>query len=116
MAAATFGTVWIFVGRIAYPVPPEFTNKLPISTSGCGIDQILIENITSITETFNTSSIMATTYDVTTMSLSSSTMSTRPPIADLYAISYLYLTGFGFCFGMVVGLIVSLLSGEYKCQ
>ena len=111
MAAATFGTVWIFSGRIAYPIPSEFTNKLPVTTSGCVINSMMGNSSNASTIESFAGSAALSTADITTQPTSSAPP--RPPVADLYAISYIYLTAFGFCFGMAVGIIVSLLSGEF---
>ena len=112
MASAAFATVWVFVGRMAYPVPPHFTNRLPLSTSEC--DSWPVNNQTTLTSNYSSYEItidVSTTSHVTMLATTASTVAERPPVADLYAISYIYLTAFGFCFGMVVGIVVSLATG-----
>lgn len=108
MISAAFGTVWVFCGKLVYPVPSQFTKPLPTNTEGCSAGFYPMNATTS--DLLYNSSVSQTNF---TLATSTSTMiEQRPPVADLYAISYIYLTAFGFCIGMVVGLVVSLLTGK----
>ena len=106
MISATFGTVWIFCGKIVYSVPEEFRQPLPlyvrkdaINSSDFATEDPSVATITDL-------------QNITLEANMTQTTSMRPRIADLYSLSYMYQTAFGFLIGMSVGIIVSLLSGK----
>nr|XP_002131513.1 sodium-coupled monocarboxylate transporter 1 [Ciona intestinalis] len=92
---------WIYIGSTIYPPSNEFVRKLYLSTESC--------------EYGNTStSINYTT--VAPLTTPNFTLPTppAPPIADWYAMSYLYYGVFGFVAALVVGHIVSFATGFQK--
>ncbi|XP_072419541.1 sodium-coupled monocarboxylate transporter 1-like [Chiloscyllium punctatum] len=90
--------MWIGIGERVYLPTPNQTRPLPLSTAGCldlGTD--------------TPTSVKAGAYGGTQHA---EKMISRPAIADtLYSLSYLYLSPIGTLIVMVVGLIVSLLTG-----
>lgn len=80
--------IWVYVGSEMYSPKPEFLRKLPLTC----------ENGTNPGST----SPATPTYDH------------YPPIANLYAVSYAYYACLGFGACLVVGLLISLLTGGWK--
>nr|XP_002119750.3 sodium-coupled monocarboxylate transporter 1-like [Ciona intestinalis]XP_026695018.1 sodium-coupled monocarboxylate transporter 1-like [Ciona intestinalis]XP_026695019.1 sodium-coupled monocarboxylate transporter 1-like [Ciona intestinalis] len=99
-------TVWIFIGSVIYPIPSEFFRILPRTTEGCPA----VGSTLNQTYFTSTASLEATTSDI----LLQTTYDDRPPIADLYAMSYIYIPLFGFVNVILVGSIVSALTGCTK--
>ncbi|XP_078486772.1 sodium-coupled monocarboxylate transporter 2-like [Ciona intestinalis] len=99
--------VWVFVGSKSYPPPAKFANALPLS---CAVSSNLVANSSQAmtTTAFGQSINMTTSSPVLA--------TTRPPVSDLYAMSYMYYSAFGFCFVVLVGVIVSLATGGYKTR
>ena len=81
-------SVWVYVGSLLYPPGVEFTNSLPLSIESCSNPQN--NTISPIPD------------------------DTRPSVAGLYEISYLYLGTIGFTVCLIVGLITSLLTGGLR--
>uniref|UniRef100_F7AMK6 Sodium-coupled monocarboxylate transporter 1 n=1 Tax=Ciona intestinalis TaxID=7719 RepID=F7AMK6_CIOIN len=94
--------VWVFVGSKSYPPPAKFANALPLS---CAVSSNFVANSSQAMTTTAFGQLINTT------TLSPVLAPTRPPVADLYAMSYQYYSAFGFCFVVVVGVIVSLATG-----
>ncbi|XP_060701181.1 sodium-coupled monocarboxylate transporter 1-like [Hemiscyllium ocellatum] len=94
-------TMWIGIGERIYLPQPTQTRPLPLSTAGC-LDL----------GTNTLSSVKLGHYGGTQHA---EEMISRPAIAGtLYSISYLYLSPIGTLCVVVVGLIVSLLTGGKK--
>ncbi|XP_056425376.1 sodium-coupled monocarboxylate transporter 1-like isoform X1 [Hyla sarda] len=96
-------SLWAGIGAQIYPPLPERSRPLPLSTAYCNSSDSV--NITSVTE-------MAITMIV---SAAQAEASERPQLADYwYSLSYLYFSILGTLVTLVVGIIVSLLSGGWK--
>ncbi|XP_075716189.1 sodium-coupled monocarboxylate transporter 1-like [Rhinoderma darwinii] len=96
-------SLWTGIGAQIYPPLPENSRPLPLSTAACYFNDT--GNITSVTET------MITTF----VTSAQAEASERPLLADYwYSLSYLYLSILGTLVTIVVGIIVSLLSGGWK--
>ncbi|XP_041051594.1 sodium-coupled monocarboxylate transporter 1 [Carcharodon carcharias] len=94
-------TLWIGIGGQIYPPLPDQTRPLPLSIEGC------LVNITELPEPV-TGSPWTTINPV-------SELNSRPAIADtLYSISYLYLSPLGTMVVLIIGFIISLLTGGRK--
>ncbi|NWR34960.1 SC5A8 protein, partial [Tachuris rubrigastra] len=91
-------SLWVGIGSQIYPPLPERTKPLYLSTAGCNISS---ENLTS------------TEIPLTT--IFSTPTAERPPLADTwYSLSYLYFSTLGTLITVVVGIIISLLTGGLK--
>ncbi|NXC15766.1 SC5A8 protein, partial [Corythaeola cristata] len=91
-------SLWVGIGSQIYPPLAERTNPLSLSTAGCNISS---GNLTStenpLTTVFNTPA------------------TERPILADnWYSLSYLYFSTLGTLTTVVVGIIISLLTGGLK--
>ncbi|NWY19962.1 SC5A8 protein, partial [Aphelocoma coerulescens] len=91
-------SLWVGIGSQIYPPLPERTKPLYLSTAGCNISS---GNITSteipLTTVFSTPGVE------------------RPALADnWYSLSYLYFSTLGTLVTVVVGIIISLLTGGLK--
>ncbi|XP_072026901.1 sodium-coupled monocarboxylate transporter 2-like isoform X1 [Amphiura filiformis] len=93
---ATFIGLWIFIGSIIYPTPIEL---LPLSTEECLSSTVDYINLTA-PETL-VSALTATTGPVVQ----------RPGIANFYALSRFWYTPLNFGISIVVGIVVSFLTG-----
>ncbi|NXB35976.1 SC5A8 protein, partial [Eulacestoma nigropectus] len=91
-------SLWVGIGSQLYPPLPERTKPLYLSTAGCNISS---GNITS------------TEIPLTTVF--STPGAERPALADnWYSLSYLYFSTVGTLVTVVVGIIISLLTGGLK--
>ncbi|NXH84059.1 SC5A8 protein, partial [Edolisoma coerulescens] len=91
-------SLWVGIGSQIYPPLPERTKPLYLSTAGCNISS---GNITS------------TEIPLTTVF--STPGPERPALADnWYSLSYLYFSTLGTLVTVVVGIIISLLTGGLK--
>ncbi|NWV71151.1 SC5A8 protein, partial [Malurus elegans] len=91
-------SLWVGIGSQIYPPLPERTKPLYLSTSGCNISS---GNLTS------------TEIPLTTVF--STPGAERPALADTwYSLSYLYFSTLGTLITIVVGIIISLLTGGLK--
>ncbi|NWU21535.1 SC5A8 protein, partial [Dyaphorophyia castanea] len=91
-------SLWVGIGSQIYPPLPERTKPLYLSTAGCNISS---GNITS-------TEIPLTTVFTTPGA-------ERPALADnWYSLSYLYFSTLGTLVTVVVGIIISLLTGGLK--
>ncbi|NXH41996.1 SC5A8 protein, partial [Dicaeum eximium] len=91
-------SLWVGIGSQIYPPLPERTKPLYLSTAGCNISS---GNLTS------------TEIPLTT--IFSTPGAERPALADnWYSLSYLYFSTLGTLVTVVVGIIVSLLTGGLK--
>ncbi|NXH96158.1 SC5A8 protein, partial [Pachycephala philippinensis] len=91
-------SLWVGIGSQIYPPLPERTKPLYLSTAGCNISS---GNITS------------TEIPLTTVF--STPGADRPALADnWYSLSYLYFSTLGTLVTVVVGIIISLLTGGLK--
>uniref|UniRef100_A0A3Q2X8G6 Solute carrier family 5 member 8, like n=1 Tax=Hippocampus comes TaxID=109280 RepID=A0A3Q2X8G6_HIPCM len=89
-------TLWVGIGGQLYPPTADKTNPLPLSTTGC--NNTLQSNMT--TEAPRTTSV---THPCV-----------RPPLADFYSLSYLYISFLGALTTIVIGLLVSMITGGCK--
>ncbi|XP_059828780.1 sodium-coupled monocarboxylate transporter 1 isoform X4 [Hypanus sabinus] len=93
-------TLWVGIGGQVYPPLPEKTQPLPLSVEGC------LFNITTSAPPMNESS-WGTTHEPE--------LDFRPEIANTwYSISYLYLSPLATMTVLILGLIISLLTGRGK--
>ncbi|NXB76947.1 SC5A8 protein, partial [Donacobius atricapilla] len=91
-------SLWVGIGSQIYPPLPERTKPLYLSTAGCNISS---GNLTS------------TEIPLTTVF--STPGAERPALADSwYSLSYLYFSTLGTLVTVVVGIIISLLTGGLK--
>ncbi|NXU10741.1 SC5A8 protein, partial [Pardalotus punctatus] len=91
-------SLWVGIGSQIYPPLPERTKPLYLSTAGCNISS---GNLTS------------TEIPLTT--IFSTPGPERPALADSwYSLSYLYFSTLGTLITIVVGIIISLLTGGLK--
>ncbi|NXH29181.1 SC5A8 protein, partial [Myiagra hebetior] len=91
-------SLWVGIGSQIYPPLPERTKPLYLSTAGCNISS---GNITS------------TEIPLTTVF--STPAAERPALADnWYSLSYLYFSTLGTLVTVIVGIIISLLTGGLK--
>ncbi|NWS15090.1 SC5A8 protein, partial [Pachyramphus minor] len=91
-------SLWVGIGAQIYPPLPERTKPLYLSTAGCNISS---GNLTS------------TEIPLTT--IFSTSTAERPALADnWYSLSYLYFSTLGTLITVVVGIIISLLTGGLK--
>ncbi|XP_048463888.1 sodium-coupled monocarboxylate transporter 1-like [Rhincodon typus] len=95
--------LWIGIGALIQPPPSEVTVPLNLSIAGCNVSQS--RNETS----------WATTILLTTLTNTSS-KGRAEAVKSLYSLSYLYLSTFAILIVIIVGLIVSLLTGGRKSQ
>ncbi|XP_063968606.1 sodium-coupled monocarboxylate transporter 1-like [Lytechinus pictus] len=101
-----FLSFWIKIGSQIYP-PPVY--KPPLSTAGCPVDNFTM---------YNTTDMMGTSEMVTYTMLNATTPmmedTYRPPIADLYALSYSWYSAVAWLVTITVALIVSFITGRTK--
>ncbi|KAF1560090.1 Sodium-coupled monocarboxylate transporter 1, partial [Eudyptes schlegeli] len=91
-------SLWVGIGSQIYPPLPERTKPLPLSTAGCNISS---ENL------MTTENPLTTVFNTPTAE--------RPALADnWYSLSYLYFSTLGTLITVVVGIIISLLTGGLK--
>ncbi|NXS99774.1 SC5A8 protein, partial [Jacana jacana] len=91
-------SLWVGIGSQIYPPLPERTKPLYLSTAGCNISSV---NFTS------TENPLTTVFTTPTVE--------RPALADnWYSLSYLYFSTLGTLITVVVGIIISLLTGGLK--
>ncbi|NWU54743.1 SC5A8 protein, partial [Dromas ardeola] len=91
-------SLWVGIGSQIYPPLPERTKPLYLSTAGCNISSV---NLTS------TENPLTTVFTTPTAE--------RPALADnWYSLSYLYFSTLGTLITVVVGIIISLLTGGLK--
>ncbi|NXJ92598.1 SC5A8 protein, partial [Corythaixoides concolor] len=91
-------SLWVGIGAQIYPPLAERTNPLSLSTAGCNISS---GNLTS------TENPLTTVFNTPTTE--------RPVLADnWYSLSYLYFSTLGTLITVVVGIIISLLTGGLK--
>ncbi|NXM83921.1 SC5A8 protein, partial [Oenanthe oenanthe] len=91
-------SLWVGIGSQIYPPLPERTKPLYLSTAGCNI---------------STGNLTSTEIPLTT--IFSTPGAERPALADnWYSLSYLYFSTLGTLVTVVVGIIISLLTGGLK--
>ncbi|NXJ59256.1 SC5A8 protein, partial [Rostratula benghalensis] len=91
-------SLWVGIGSQIYPPLPERTKPLYLSTEGCNISSV---NFTS------TENPLTTVFTTPTVE--------RPALADnWYSLSYLYFSTLGTLITVIVGIIISLLTGGLK--
>ncbi|NXV51490.1 SC5A8 protein, partial [Uria aalge] len=91
-------SLWVGIGSQIYPPLPERTKPLSLSIAGCNISSV---NLTS------TENPLTTVFTTPTAE--------RPALADnWYSLSYLYFSTLGTLITVVVGIIISLLTGGLK--
>ncbi|XP_053319633.1 sodium-coupled monocarboxylate transporter 1-like [Spea bombifrons] len=94
-------SLWAGIGAQVYPPLPERSRPLPLSTSKCN---------------FTTEANWISTTEMTMItSLLQSDVSERPALADYwYSLSYLYFSILGTLITLVVGVIISLITGGLR--
>ncbi|XP_061689059.1 sodium-coupled monocarboxylate transporter 1 isoform X2 [Syngnathoides biaculeatus] len=93
-------TLWVGIGGQIYPPTTAKTNPLPVTTVGC-----------NGTIQYN----MTTAASWTTPGAHTPEHDVRPPLADSwYSLSYLYISFLGTLTTIVVGLLVSVMTGGCK--
>ncbi|NXQ24920.1 SC5A8 protein, partial [Alaudala cheleensis] len=91
-------SLWVGIGSQIYPPLPERTKPLYLSTAGCNISS---GNLTST--------------EIPLTMVFSTPAAQRPALADnWYSLSYLYFSTLGTLVTVVVGIIISLLTGGLK--
>ncbi|NWZ00785.1 SC5A8 protein, partial [Loxia curvirostra] len=91
-------SLWVGIGSQIYPPLPERTKPLTLSTVGCNI-----------------SSGNFTSTEIPLTTVFSTPGAERPALADnWYSLSYLYFSTLGTLVTVVVGIIISLLTGGLK--
>ncbi|KFP37738.1 Sodium-coupled monocarboxylate transporter 1, partial [Chlamydotis macqueenii] len=91
-------SLWVGIGSQIYPPLPERTKPLYLSTAGCNI---------STGDFTSTENPFTTVFNTPTAE--------RPALADnWYSLSYLYFSTLGTLVTVVVGIIISLLTGGLK--
>ncbi|KAK0136615.1 Sodium-coupled monocarboxylate transporter 1 [Merluccius polli] len=114
-------TMWVGIGAQLYPPTADKTNPLPLSTINC------INNYTTTASPW-TSALPLTNEPMASLNQNSKQTAkrtndspeqgfskVRPALADsLYSLSYLYLSPLGTLCTMVIGLLVSILTGGCK--
>ncbi|KFQ67586.1 Sodium-coupled monocarboxylate transporter 1, partial [Phaethon lepturus] len=91
-------SLWVGIGSQIYPPLPERTKPLYLSTAGCNI---------------SSGNFMSTENPLTTVF--NTPTAERPALADnWYSLSYLYFSTLGTLITVVVGIIISLLTGGLK--
>nr|XP_039272969.1 sodium-coupled monocarboxylate transporter 1-like [Styela clava]XP_039272970.1 sodium-coupled monocarboxylate transporter 1-like [Styela clava] len=102
----TFFSIWISVGQIIYPPPPEKLQIRPVYADEC------VAFNSSDTALFSTADYKLNLSEVDVSTIHTSTESNRPPIADsFYAISSNYTGLLGFLVTIIIGIIVSGITG-----
>nr|XP_039272137.1 sodium-coupled monocarboxylate transporter 2-like [Styela clava] len=105
---------WIYAGSQRYRLPVQFLKPKYRSVSGCPVPvtDLLINStmemmtsipVTSEMEVFNTTAVPQLPGP-----------EPRPPLADFYSVSYTSYAPIGFGITLVVGLIISLLTGGHR--
>jgi len=98
--------VWKFVGTQMWPKPAEFRRVMPVSTEECVAAVDL-----STQSYYNTTDMNAAYLNTTTSTASIELVPERPPITFFYDISYIYISPIGAIITIIVGLLVSALTG-----
>uniref|UniRef100_A0A6Q2Y2N6 Solute carrier family 5 member 8 n=1 Tax=Esox lucius TaxID=8010 RepID=A0A6Q2Y2N6_ESOLU len=94
-------SLWVGIGAQFYPPLPEQSRPLGLTTHGC--------NFTTTANLFN--------WTATSTQASLYTTLVQPFLADnWYSMSYLYFSPIGTLTALIVGLVVSLLSGGMKLK
>ncbi|XP_057702213.1 sodium-coupled monocarboxylate transporter 1 [Corythoichthys intestinalis] len=93
-------TLWVGIGGQLYPPPSAKRNPLPVTTVGC-----------NSTLQYNTTTIAPWSTPVTHVTQPN----VRPPLADTwYSLSYLYISFLGTLMTILIGLLVSVITGGCK--
>ncbi|KAL0978766.1 hypothetical protein UPYG_G00174910 [Umbra pygmaea] len=93
-------TLWAGIGAQIYPPLPDKTNPLPISVAGC-----------NNTHNMNYTTVTPWTSQFTLAPLPDE----RPALAETwYSLSYLYLSVLGTLVTVIVGLVISAITGGCK--
>ncbi|XP_067906294.1 sodium-coupled monocarboxylate transporter 1-like isoform X2 [Heterodontus francisci] len=95
--------LWIGIGSQVHPLPPGATMPLNLSTAGCNVNQLHNETSWTTESLPTTATEISKNYRVET-------------VESWYSLSYLYLSTFATLIVIIVGLIVSLLTGGRKAQ
>ncbi|XP_078484209.1 sodium/iodide cotransporter-like [Ciona intestinalis] len=96
-------TCWIAVGGLVYGRDPATDGVLPVLTDGCGNTNFTNQNIWNATQHSTTSYIVQST---TTTSVEHET-----EYFGLYGITFLYYSSIGSIITIIVGLLVSVITG-----
>ncbi|CAK8678942.1 unnamed protein product [Clavelina lepadiformis] len=91
--------VWVFIGSRLYPTGKDFLNELSYSTDTCPSELMIGIN----------SSVTTTNATIVT-----STIINEPRVTKLYSLSFMLYSAFGFCWTVVIGILVSVATGGWK--
>ena len=110
MIGATFGTVLLFCENLFNPISDHFQQVLPLSVNGC-----LVTNQTDPSLTTAMLNWAETTPSTNNSTVHDLQLAPQRPIAAIFAISYMYMTAFGFLLGLSIGIFTSIFSGKHSC-
>jgi len=104
--------VWKFVGTQMYPKPAEFRRVMPVSTEEClvYVDQITQSYYNTTDSYYNATNTDVAYFNATTTEIIK-IEEERPPISFFYDISYIYIAPIGAIITIIVGLLVSAVTG-----
>ncbi|XP_070709650.1 sodium-coupled monocarboxylate transporter 1 [Pempheris klunzingeri] len=100
-------SLWVCVGALVYPPPPEMTRPLPLTTEGC--------NFTTDSLNWTSTALPTQLSFIPTAPIHNT--DGKPLLADTwYSLSYLYFSPIGTIITISVGLLVSLFTGSLKLK
>ncbi|ELW71576.1 Sodium-coupled monocarboxylate transporter 1 [Tupaia chinensis] len=95
-------SLWVGIGAQLYPPLPERTMPLPLETHGCN-------------STYNATDLMTTTeMPFSTSAFQIHNVERTPLMDNWYSLSYLYFSTLGTLVALLVGTLISLLTGGRK--
>ncbi|XP_043571030.1 sodium-coupled monocarboxylate transporter 1-like [Chiloscyllium plagiosum] len=89
------------IGSQVYPAAARFTRKLKISAAGCHLFNVTSSSSTNVTS-------------LLTIEMSPASNKTNSLFEDIFSISYGYYTPFGCLTAVMIGLLVSMVTGGAK--
>nr|XP_039271182.1 sodium-coupled monocarboxylate transporter 2-like [Styela clava] len=113
---------WIYAGSRDYPLSPQLTVQFwrpKVRTiAQCPVPDVVttaLMNSTVVTYTTPLTTADVSVFNITTTpALLPVAPTERPPVADMYAVSYAYYTSIGMCTTLIFGLVVSLLTCGHR--
>jgi len=97
---------WRFIGSQLYPLPQEFTGKLPLSVDQCVSPDPTV-SLMNVSVTTISDTNLNSTFTIFTPSIETN----RPAIAAFYDVSYIYTAPIGALVSILSGLLISCLTG-----
>ncbi|CAJ1054381.1 sodium-coupled monocarboxylate transporter 1-like isoform X1 [Xyrichtys novacula] len=101
-------SLWVCIGALVYPPHPEKRRPLPLSTEGC--------NFTTTGRLNWTSTALPTTPSLIMAATPQSSADRSLLVDSWYSVSYLYFSLIGTVTSIMVGLLVSLLTGGLNLE